>query len=178
MTMFMNFTEALNFNKKCPICNKKLKISKTNNDLLKDYKNKILFFYITTFSKNDLFTIDTNNGKFSYIELGPFKNNFKQNGKLLQALIIECTKCMMYNYTLQIHINLTDNKVDCLILNSETLSFIDNNELYKIKNIYTTDTTEFINVLQNKITKLPLILLDIKNINNTIDRVKNILPFL
>jgi hypothetical protein len=94
---------------------------------------------------------------------------------------VTCAKCSMYDFTLQLFINLDDRNVTKAILNSESITIDDGNEnVYEIRNVYTLDKTEYTHInpkIKSNTLKLPLVSDDMKNPSEVLERVKRLLIF-
>ena len=90
-----------------------------------------------------------------------------------------CNNCSMYYYTLQIFIDIENKKITQAILNSEFVT-IDNEGVHEIKNIYTTEKTEYTCISEktrNKTITLPLVSDNMNDPSEVLNRIKKILIF-
>jgi hypothetical protein len=97
-----------------------------------------------------------------------------------------CRTCNNYDFMIQIVVALEHTRISKVLLNSESMSFIEKDGLAEIRNIYTMDKTIYNFFSSAPITgepvffksqNLPLIPLDRENPLNTLHRIKNLLIF-
>jgi hypothetical protein len=104
-------------------------------------------------------------------------------GTIFEGIDISCRNCNRFSYTIQMIIDVAkEHKITSLFLNSEEITFNDGDTAHQIRNIYTTRMTEYRHhTVPHKFGKMisfPLIPLDLENPQETIFRIKKLLPFL
>lgn len=110
-----------------------------------------------------------------------------KSGKELFKVICHCYECSCYVYVLQVHIDWTAQKIIDIVLNSERFSLERGPVLHEIKNIYTTEKTEYTTFTNyeseddkpndKQTTTLPLIPMDLENPDKTLNRIKTLVVF-
>lgn len=140
-----------------------------NSGELREYKNTSSFQEVVTKS----YPVYASNGS---------AHSVSPSGKQLFGVYCSCNQCGRYTYTLQIHIDMGLSKIVGIFLNSETLCFEEESNLYEIRNVYSSEKTEykvFDNdaVSETKTLNLPLIPLDRSDPNKTLERVKTLVLF-
>ncbi|HEY5267592.1 MAG TPA: hypothetical protein VII94_00455 [Candidatus Saccharimonadales bacterium] len=112
----------------------------------------------------------------------------------LFAINIHCSNCQAYRYVVQVHISLIEKQIVNIYLNSESLSFKDEKGTYFIRNVYSSEKTEYsfnsnehsdtgLKEIEaylgyhSKILELPLIPINFEEPNKTLGRVKNLVLF-
>jgi len=89
-------------------------------------------------------------------------------------------RCNCYEYSLQLHIDLKEHHLSKIILNSETVTIEDGEDVHEIRNIYTMDKTEYTRISKNKsfdTLKIPLVSENLFNPQETLIRLKKLLIF-
>lgn len=174
---FKTIIEAVEYRKTCPICNEALIFD--SKDVMIDHYSHIgkLCFELMG---GDLLFIDHSSQKIE-ITLNQSSDLLRHyNGLSYYRLGREC-KCCMYDYTLQLQVDMSKQLLYNIVLNSERISHEDSSGiLHEIKNIYVTNTTEYtyydLNYI-SKIQKLPIISLDLNNIQEAINKIQKLLIF-
>lgn len=95
---------------------------------------------------------------------------------------ISCFSCSMYDYTLQLFIDLKAKQVIQANLNSEfvTIYYENDENIYEIKNIYDIEKTEYTHVaptLRARTLELPIISDNMKSPDDLLKRIKTLLVF-
>lgn len=197
MQEFYSFKEALAYHTHCYVCKSKLEINE--RDLVMEYDRygtQRLSFSLSPGSDDILFINMANNhvelvltyqpqivyssgGQLSgHSPTGPSINIY--NGKFIHGLDLGCNNCCQFSYTLQIHIDLSEQKLIVIILNSETISIEDNDMVHEIRNVYPLNQTVYDYFSkdggENKCV-LPLVPLDLNNPKETVTRIRKLLIF-
>lgn len=210
MKRFDSILAALNYYPNCPICNKELRINDKElaDDYPYDYDRSLpmpkISFYLN--QRNDeVMRIDpitnsveiqiahtdidiSSSGYFADYN-APVKsiNAYGKSpyeikgGFFMHALRINCQSCCQFSYALQVHVDLSSKKLAGVFLNSESITVEDGGVAYEIKNIYSTNITEYhyFSALgsSSKPITLPLVELDVYKPMDTINRIRKLLPF-
>jgi hypothetical protein len=110
-------------------------------------------------------------------------------GKIYESLKIGCQKCHQFSYVVQVVIDGTAMRVEHLFLNSEFISWSDNNHItHQINNVYATDKTEYSKFSSIENTNfngrkmfrsdyhinIPLIPLNLNDPDETMNRIKKL----
>ena len=178
--IFKKISDALNYNKNCPICNEQINFK--NKDLIVEYKSiepRLRF----NLSKDNIFYINTINDEVEVCFKKSVFSNLKSNyGILYEPIYMECQNidCGLYSYILQILVDIKNLKISNILLNSEKVSYEDTDgSLHEVHNNYVNKTTTYIHFLDNKenLISLPIIDLNLKDLKQTIERVKKLLIF-
>lgn len=195
MKQFYTLKSALNYIKKCPICDKNLSINDGN---LASYtyvhKDEHISFYLDQ-RDQDVVTININNDKIesivikqSYSEIYALGSTSHQmipsypknyNGIFIHSLNIDCKDCCQYSYILQVHINLQERIISKICLNSEFINISDES-IHEVENSYSTEQTIYTCFNKDGSSKtiiLPLVPLDLKNPRETVGRIRKLIIF-
>lgn len=203
MKQFYSFLDAIKYHACCPLCKNRLEIN--DRDLAMDYDQRSggqrLAFNLTPGTDDVLYINPVTEAvelvlteKYQLPALnvnGTISNIYTPavqmpilDGRFIHGLTIDCKSCCQFSYTLQIHIDLNVHKHNAILvgtyLNSETVSVEDNEMVHEIKNIYSTDVTEYSYFSKNgddKKSTLPLIPLDLINPKETVSRIRKLLIF-
>lgn len=127
----------------------------------------------------DSLILNTKDESFKVLTLRDVTNN-KYHGKFMHGLSMECMSCCQFSYNIQLHMDIIKRKIVGIFLNSENISIEDHGMIHEIKNIYATDETFYACFPKDGTDKriiLPLIPLDLKYPQNTINRIKSLLIF-
>ena len=198
MIKFSSFKEAINYQPVCPLCRSQLHIN--DRDLAADYgfeyrgdKRERISFFVNR-REDDTPTIDPETDEVELLyanRMPPSIPNYNSpthytnppkayNGRFLHALTIDCKSCCQYGFTLQLHFDLTEQKLASAFLNSETVNITECEMVHEIKNIYATEKTHYTYFPRDgscKQTTLPLIALDLSNPLETVARIRKLLIF-
>lgn len=98
---------------------------------------------------------------------------------------LECPKCSCYSIAFQLIIDLINNRMEPLVLNSETFTIedLDTKYVHEIRNVYSTQETEYTfypkvgSSDEDKSYTFPLIPLDLTDPYHTLRRIKTLLVF-
>jgi hypothetical protein len=104
-------------------------------------------------------------------------------GILFEGIDISCRNCNRFSYTIQMIIDVQkEHRITSLFLNSEDITINDGVTAHQIRNVYTTKTTEYRHHtkphMHGKTISFPLMDLNLKDPQETLGRIKNLLPFL
>jgi hypothetical protein len=104
-------------------------------------------------------------------------------GTLFEGIDISCRNCNRFSYTIQMIIDVEkEHRITSLFLNSEDITINDGTTAHQIRNVYTTKTTEYRHHtkphMHGKTISFPLMELNLKDPQETLSRIKNLLPFL
>jgi hypothetical protein len=117
---------------------------------------------------------------------GPSTTGYSYNGTLYYPINVNCPKCHQFSYTIQMILDIVkENRITHLYLNSEFISWSDDKHVtHEIKNIYTTEQTEYAHFSSHNYPKinsdrmsLPLIPLNLHNPSETLGRIKKLIIF-
>jgi hypothetical protein len=209
MIKFDSLVEAVEYIKKCPLCQERLMFKKDIDIYYhksRDWElETTLIFTESNMSYSDKLKICLQTGKVEretqvYEEIGAgitgtitqpiwggsYGMNPSANGHKYLGLGMECPNCRNYNFMIQIVVDLEPCVIANIVLNSESLTFKDKDKTYEIRNIYTTNQTEYMYYNSDAVSEegtihlggrenLPLIPLDRSNPNYFFRRVKNLL---
>lgn len=198
---FHSVLEALSYHKFCPCCKNSMEVN--DRDLVTEYSNRgnsRLAFELSS-SSDDVMFIDPVSEEIEivvnrYIDnsnryvMGNYSGTVNQsnhpyihvaNGFHFSGLTVACNSCCRFDYRIQIRIDLQNKKVAGVVLNSETISWEDEDKmLHEIKNIYPVNKTYYSYFVQGAVDKkidLPLVPLNLSNPKETVDRIKTLIVF-
>lgn len=193
MKHFNSIREALNYQPHCPICHGRMEADVTNCDFQMD-DNTITWKsdgdeLIVDLDTNQIikYTMTLNNSHYYAVNQASFR--FRNPGLMYSGLRMQCTsdKCLRYDYTIQVIIQLPIGNSDVyhmITLNSEYYTFDEKGITHEIRNVHTTENTEYARFgwspegpWDEKTIVLPLIPLDLQNPNKTLERIKTLIPF-
>ncbi len=198
MIKFYSFLEALRYRSKCPLCDKSMEIN--DRDLVSRVEypighpyqkfgfhigkgsDDIMYLNPTTEKveveysrRSDAFATLGNN-----IYSGRLPVPHEYSGMFYHALTLNCNVCCRYHYTLQVHANLTEGCLAGTYLNSESVSVEESETVHEVKNVYSTDKTEYACFPKDGSSKrqsMPLIPLNLTDPKETISRIRKLLIF-
>jgi len=195
---FHSFKEAISYKTVCPLCTNALHIN--DRDLATDYRRsdcglkERLSFHVNQ-REQDTITIDPETDEVELVLSDRISDEVLQslppatqkimnppiyNGMFLHGLTIDCKSCCQYSFTLQIHFDLSKQKLFGIFLNSENVSIEEGEMVHEIKNSYATQITYysyFDKEGDSKKLSLPLIPLDLSEPKETVARIRNLLIF-
>lgn len=206
MLSFASLIEALNYRDFCPVCDYKLEIN--DRDLATDigyqYRRegrKTISFFVGS-NELEVMTIDlhteeveiTINGRsdwdpsyvvgtqaYSNTILPKTKRSASQyqGGKFLHSLTIDCKRCSQYGYVLQVHVDMGNEKLCGLFLNSEWIAIDENGAKHELKNNYATNKTFYNCYLTDRDyhTDIPLVSINVFDPMETVHRVRKLIIF-
>lgn len=102
------------------------------------------------------------------------------SGKQYIAFHVNCKNCSKYNFVIQVVIDLDSSFIDHILLNSESMVFFDETGRIEIKNVYSTNQTDYCyssGEAKKGVEHFPLIPLDWEDPQKTLKRLKNLLIF-
>jgi hypothetical protein len=203
MKEFRTIQDALDYQKKCPICYSHLNIDQREVDMRwdTDYRrttltwsshesklvidletNAVLSFSMTR-SMSPIYGIGYS-GPISYL---PATTGM---GHIMERLIVGCDKCCQYDYVIQVIVDAKEGRIVGLLLNSECLTIDEKSTTHEIRNVYSFDKTEYLkhdnshdsthtikNYVGTAVLSLPLIPLDLENPHKTLERIKTLVLF-
>jgi len=105
-------------------------------------------------------------------DVDDFKNIYGYNDCF--TTIIKCKNCDKFAYSIDIHIDLYDQKILHSNLNDITCNY---KEKYWIMNNYYQNTTTLLNDVNDELIKVPLITLEKQNINYIFNRLQKLIIF-
>jgi hypothetical protein len=211
MKKFYNLDEAFSYQPNCPLCDEPIQldykemttepdshvvkvvttfITPGGNEVTIDYYHNNIVSYKEKQSQSSIFNI----GKTGQIPQFTGNYNLKKGGIEAFGVNASCTKCSKYGFNLQIWIDWKEWAVTIICLNSESLSFEEGNVLHEIKNIYSTEKTEYdkftkieiddgvvkasgYHSRRNSTVTFPLIPMDLKNPEKFLQRIKTLVIF-
>jgi len=200
MIQFRTLLDGLNYQKKCPLC-KEIMVLEDRDFIEKveyprGHEYQKLSFALSRKSQ-DIVYVYTATGKVE-LKLGAPKAWYGDStgysaaiptaevysGILMQGLTVYCDECGQYRYTLKLEADLSKELVRSVSLNSETISLDRDGKTHEIRSIYSVDKTEYAvfgsfaeSILKDKV-ELPLIPINLKDPQETLDRIRTLLPFL
>lgn len=193
MKQFFSLNEAFSHQNDCPFCHAIItrgyaSITMNGGETLVEFsigKSTMIFDYnsgdLREYRQNNSLQEVTTHSYPVYASNGS-AHSLSNAGKQLFGVYCSCNQCGQYGYTLQLHVEMGPNKIVGIFLNSETLSFEKNDFLYEIRNVYSSDKTEY-KVFNNdkgsetKTLTLPLIPMDLSNPDKTLERIKTLAIF-
>ena len=202
MRQFPKLLDALKFRTQCPLCHNILQAN--GRDLVTEFdihdcRQRIAFelsgnaddiLYVDPMSEKIELVIGQEKPKFKWgnhpsaISGGTSKSAYyAYHGVFGHALTIECDKCSMYSYTLQLWADLDQRRLTQILLNSETVSWEDEFQtLHEIVSSYATNKTRY-SYFHTDSSKedgqvvLPFIPVDFANPKEAVARIKNLIVF-
>jgi len=201
MIKFYSFMEAIAYRANCPFCTKGLVVN--DRDLVSSSYHQnyatgeaypIYTFYIGK-STDDVMCLNpfTEELEIRYsnkFDMYGMKNIGVYNGQTFappnydglfyHALTLNCNSCCRYHFTLQIHADLGNRRLIGTYLNSETISVEEGGIVHEVRNVYSTDKTEYACFPKDgssKRSSIPLIPLNIADPKETISRIRKLLIF-
>lgn len=195
MIKFYCFLEGLHYRSKCPLCNKQMEIN--DRDLVErveyptghPYQRFVFYIGKTT---DDVMELDPHSEEitvrhqrtmetiYGLKSMSAAGNYTIYNGLFYHALTINCNSCCQYHYTLQVHADLTEGRLAGTYLNSETISVEESGIVHEIKNVYSTEKTEYACFPKDgssKRSSIPLIPMNLSDPKETVSRIKKLLIF-
>ena len=170
----------MTYRKKCPFCNSSLHVS--DQDLAEPFSFKKKKIHIPLLG-DDTLVIDILTEeieiklKQSIFAMG----YYNYNGLAYGRIQCECVSCCLYYFVVQIQINMSDKKIENILLNSEFLSFeSEDGTLHEINNIYTLDKAEYKYYNFNGESKqldFPIIDINFNKPKQTIDKLQKLIIF-
>lgn len=198
MTTFKTLDAAFNYRTHCPLCQEPIvkgysSITEYDGEKTVEFdlgNTKVTIEYyggkILEWREGSSFTEIITTGTPVYASNGSAQS-LSRSGKEVFRVICCCGKCSCYAYILQVHMDMDEKRVVGVVLNSETLSFERGPLLHEIKNIYTTEKTEYTTFTNyesedakphdKQTTVLPLIPMDLENPDKTLNRIKTLVLF-
>lgn len=190
MKIFESLKEGFYYQTHCPICSNELRVNDRDAEVKKDNQRFLLTWELT----DDALNIDVDTGEAELIIKDPSPATFKPgqattayvhgwtpvySGYLFLRAELECNKCCQYSFLLKILVDLDAKKVSEVQLNSEIVCLEIGRDVHEIKNIYSTDQTEYYRAGfgEAKPLLLPLIPLNLQNPEKTLDRIKKLIIF-
>ena len=196
MIKFYCFLAGLHYHSKCPLCNKQMEVNDRDLVCRLEYPGghpyQKFAFHIGK-SSDDVMYLDPHTEEVQ-IEFSRHNDyNMKTNGysgqiyqhstydgMFYHALTINCNSCCRYHYTLQLHSDLTERRLVGTYLNSESINMEENGLVHEVKNIYSTEKTEYACFPKDGSSKrqsMPLIPLNLTDPKETIARIRKLLIF-
>lgn len=202
MIRFSSILDGIHYMVLCPVCHKGLKFD-TRGFYVEDkyeYSDSTNTNLVFDLNGHDTLTIEVYTGKV-HIKYEDHCNytvgctgqtmsrttaNYypSYNGTMFLRLGVDCNACAQYGYVLAIDVDLNNECVNRVLLNSEHVSIQELDELHEVKNIYMTGETVYTIVKNrkgydhaNKMISLPLIPMNLKDPQATVSRVKGLIVF-
>lgn len=197
MTQFKHISDAIQYRKICPLCMGEVSVdyftkiehchnygkstitweTKSEKIVANLFTNEIEDFIL----KKEYDTIFGINAHSTY----QFRhsNSNVLNGITFLRLILNCTKCEQYDCIFQVHIDIKNNKIFNIVLNSESIAIEDHKKTHEITSSYALNKTEYTyfetgDYLSTvKYIDLPFIPIDITNPHNTLNRIQSLIVF-
>lgn len=205
MIEFQTLLQAANYFPKCLLCKSSMDFKNRDSDAIeKSYDSPYRSGLTTTITYN-CHERDYIDSYVVHIETGEVKRDIQYLTQAMGGMMssvgralhpapfgdkylsigMECLKCHKYNYLIQMIIDLESVRIARILLNSEKLSFYVGNEYHTIRNVYTTNKTEYsyYNIkdeslsISEKKEELPLITLNREDPTKTLKRIQNLLIF-
>jgi hypothetical protein len=148
------------------------------------YSNDIVYFEQSRRAKYEIDEIFHNKYN-STISGGPTKYTKKSRlyGTLYESIHIQCGKCAKFSYTIQVVLDLMQNRCAGIFLNSEHICYVDDKHyMHGIRNHYALSETCYNfttpdGISNKKNIVVPLIPVDLKNPAETVARIKKLAIF-
>lgn len=180
MVDFKSIKSAIHYVRHCPFCNKDLFINQKDASIVFIGKKPHIRFNLMG---EDTFNLNIVTGEI----LAELRNTIStygyfRYGTTYHKVNLQCSNadCGLYDFTIQIQIDLDENKTKDILLNSERISFEDKfGELHEVKNVYTQGVTEYTFYPEGeaKTEKVPLVKFDFSEPERTIERIKKLILF-
>lgn len=175
MKQFNSLLDAIHFNTHCPLCQSELRC-----DSLTNSNQKVALQFL---SKDNIVYIDIATHDMEIVNEEGQQQPLNNGGSLGQSITVSCYDCYMYSFIIQIWINLNKLSIDKVVLNSEDVSWEDENcVLHEITSIYSTNHTKY--SYYNKDAQiddgqivLPFINFDISNPKEAVARIRKLIVF-
>ena len=200
MIKFKSIQDALDYRTFCPVCHNSLSIDDKYGLMIKkeyDSKNKITLIWK---SNQDELVINLNGDRIESLTKKVVSSTIYglpgcivghgytsiENGTMYTSLSVGCNDCCQYSYVVQVLVNISKKVIDNIVLNSELITIEDDEVIHEIRNIYTTDKTEYSwfktgqdeeDPIDEKSIILPLVPLDLVCPEKTVERVRNLILF-
>jgi hypothetical protein len=198
MKEFTNLLEAFNYHKTCCLCDNLMKPSDSI------YENKVQYnLSANVDSETDdimsinVLTNDVSIRSFPRTMMGQTPivsySAKRYNGVLFESINFRCIGCYYFNYTIQIQIEMDSKsyslggnymyspRVIGIYLNSEQITIEEpKTEMHYIKSVYATNQTEYHSYRAGQLHnsfKIPLVELNLKNPQQTLERIKKLATF-
>lgn len=176
MIFFKNLKKAINYTQYCHFCNKKLTLNQQKHNI---YQNTLSF---QLFNQELLhINILSNKIKTQSIHSVDVFNNLKYY-PIYHSINILCDNlnCNLFDFNIQFQYSLNDYVINNICLSDERIAYEDKqNTLHEIKNNYLNNTTEYYlhSNHQSKNLQIPIIPLNFKNPEITVNRIKKLITF-
>jgi hypothetical protein len=174
MKQFLTLVDAFNYQLQCPICKCDLEIKDKDLNTILDSDCKLV---LENSSSGPIIIVDRDSEKIEVLQR--HKNQSAPTGIYYFGTKI-ISSCAMYEYIIQLRIDLTNNKILQIFLNSEFFAFEEDIIAYELRNVYTLNRTEVTYYKGNVDTKsinLPLLPVDHSNPLKFLERAKNLIIF-
>lgn len=169
---FKNLYDFFEYSEFCPLCNKRTEqtIIGPRIDSIRDYefKNNNLIFYNEKHAQTLL--INTLDNSINYLGNKQYENT------LYELSISQCCKKYHFLYDCQIKLDLTQSKVDSILLDRIHFLHRVDASYFSINTYFLKDITD-IKITKNNLTKqfiLPIICFDFKNKKTIMHKLQNI----
>jgi hypothetical protein len=179
MKIFKTIKEGLKHRTHCVKCNGPLTVSsKSKND------DENIFIFLAVSGYDEAFAVNRKTEIVSLIEDPKLKSKPTKklvfDGQFWTGLYIDCEKCYSYGYTLQLKFDTKTIKLFEISLNSETITFEENDLITEVRNMYGSNESWFMTYDGSnnvKSTKLPLIQFNLDKPAETLARVRKLIIF-
>lgn len=175
MKHFNSLLDAIHFNTHCPLCHSELRC-----DSLTNSNQKLALKFL---SVDNIIYIDITTHDIEMVNEAGQAQPLNNRGTLGQGINISCYDCYMYSFVIQIWINLSNLSIDKVLLNSEDVSWEDENcVLHEISSIYSTNHTKYSyynndHQIEDGQIVLPFISFDVSNPKEAVTRIRKLLIF-
>lgn len=200
MIKFKSIQDALAYRPFCPICYERMEVdNKYGAQVRREYDSEEKITLIWKSNQDELI-INLNNDRVESLtkkvrssaifglpgQIIGFEYTPVENGIMYTSLAVGCEGCFQYSYVVQILVDISRKMIDSVILNSELISVEDKETLHEIRNVYTTDKTEYSwfktgqsegEPVDEKSIILPLVPLDLSCPEKTVERIRNLILF-
>ena len=180
MKIFNSIKDAVSHQETCPICKSSMIIESSScpNEIIK-HNNNYLFSISSKMSNVLVVDVKTEKVSLQNINDNKFKKHINFNGQFWSSLNISCNECYKYSFIIQIKFDLNDIKIINISLQSESITFEENDLITELRNKYSPKETWIITYSGNstKTTKLPLIDINLNNPQETLNRVNKLILF-
>lgn len=177
MKQFNTILDAIHFNTHCPLCQGELR-----SDSFTNLNQKIALHPFSN-KHNDTIHIDIITQDIEIVNDSGWFQNSNSSGTLGQSFLIACYDCCMYAFRIQIWINLNTKSIIQITLNSEEVSWEDeNNVLHEIISVYPTNKTKYSYYGSNTSKDdgqiiLPFVPVDVSNPKDAVVRIQKLIVF-
>jgi hypothetical protein len=182
MKIFNTLKEGLAHRLNCPFCDSLLVASSKSTGSYEDR-----FSFQVSSGYNEAFVVFKETETVILIEDPKLKSKPSKklsiNGQFWTGLYVNCEdkECCKYSYSLLLKFNIQSISLEEISLANESLTFDENDLITEIRNRYGSDDTLFITCDRSGLTKtakLPLLSINLDNIEEVLNRARKLIVFL